>query len=104
MRPLLKKPSLEPNELQNYRPVSNLPYISKLLERIAFSRLTTFLLQNNLLDNYQSAYRQNHSVETLLVHISNHILRQMDAGKVTSLVLLDLSSAFDTVDHTILIN
>ena len=100
VRPSLKKPALEPNELKNYRPVSNLSYISTLLERIAFSRLTTFLRQNNLLDKYQSAYRQNHSVETLLVHISNHILRQMDVGKVTSLVLLDLSSAFDTVDHT----
>ena len=102
VRPLLKKPTMDPHELQNYRPVSNLPYVSKLLEHCTFSRLLAFLQQNDLLDSRQSAYRQYHSVETLLVHLSNHILSQMDVGRVTALVLLDLSSAFDTIDHVIL--
>ena len=104
IHPLLKKPSLDPECLQNYRPVSNLPYLSKLLERVAFSRLYDYLQENDLLDNHQSAYRANHSVETLLVNLSNNILTEMDVGRITAIVLLDLSAAFDTVDHRILVN
>ena len=104
IHPLLKKPSLDPECLQNYRPVSNLPYLSKLLERVAFSRLYDYLQENDLLDNHQSAYRANHSVETLLVNLSNNILTEMDVGRITAVVLLDLSAAFDTVDHRILVN
>lgn len=102
--PLLKKPSLDHNSLQNYRPVSNLPFLFKILERIVFSRLSEYLSANDLLDPFQSGYKPNHSVETLLVDVSNHILQGMDKGKSTALLLLDLSSAFDTVNHTILLN
>ena len=102
--PLLKKPSLDPESLSNYRPVSNLPFLFKVLERIVFSRLTKYLIDNDLYDECQSAYRENHSVETLLLNVSNYILQEMDAGRITAMVLLDLSSAFDTVDHEILLN
>ena len=102
--PLLKKPSLDPDVLQNYRPVCNLPFLFKILERIVFSRLTDYFLVNKLFDPFQSAYRPHHSVETLLLNVSNFILQEMDRGNVTALILLDLSSAFDTVNHTILLN
>ena len=102
--PLLKKPSLDPDTLQNYRPVSNLPFLFKILERVIFSRLTNYFLINDLFDPFQSAYRPHHSVETLLVNVSNFILQEMDHGNITAMLLLDLSSAFDTVNHTILLN
>ena len=100
--PLLKKPSLDPESLSNYRPVSNLPFLFKVLEKIVFSRLSQYLIDNNLCDDHQFAYRSNHSVETLLSNVSNFLLQEMDVGKITAIVLLDLSSAFDTVDHEIL--
>ena len=103
VHPTLKK-SLKPELLKNYRPISNLPYISKVLERVVFSRLSDYLRENNLLDSRQSAYRAHHSVETLLVNLSNDILMEMDLGRITVLVSLDLSSAFDTVHHDILLN
>ena len=102
--PLLKKPSLDPDSLLNYRPVSNLPFLFKILERIVFSRLSDYLLAKDLFDPFQSAYRPHHSVETLLVNVSNYILQEIDHGNITALLLLDLSSAFDTVNHTILLN
>ena len=104
VHPTLKKSSLNPELLKNYRPISNLPYISKVLERVVFSRLSDYLRENNLLDSRQSAYRAHHSVETLLVNLSNDILMEMDLGRITVLVSLDLSSAFDTVHHNILLN
>ena len=104
IRPLLKKPSLDCESLKNYRPVSNLPFLLKILERVVFSRLTDYLLEHDLLDRFQSAYRPHHSVETLLTNVSSFILQKMDSGLVTAMVLLDLSAAFDTVDHTLLIN
>ena len=103
IRPTLKKPNLDKESLQNYRPISNLPFASKVMERISFSCLLDYLKENDLLDSHQSAYHPDHSVETLLTDPTDHSLRQMDAGNITAVVLLDMSSAFDTVDHPILI-
>ena len=102
--PILKKPNLDPQSLSNYRPISNLPFLFKILERVVFSRLLDYCIENNLLDPFQSAYRPHHSVETLLTNVSNYVLHEMDKGKVTGMILLDLSAAFDTVNHTVLIN
>ena len=104
VRPTLKKSGMDADSLQSYRPISNLPYLSKVLERVAFSRLSDHLHDNSLLDSHQSAYRPNHSVETLLTNLTDDVLQQMDNGNVTALVLLDMSSAFDTVDHHILLD
>ena len=90
--------------MQNYRPISNLPFLSKVLERAAFSRLTEHLSNNNILDNRQSAYKSNHSVETLIVSTTDHVLYQMDNGNLTAVVLLDVTSAFDTVRHSTLLD
>ena len=96
-------PSLKSGK-KNYRPISNLPFISKLCEKVVVMQLTDHLLRNNLMEPLQFAYRPNHSVETALLRICNDILRSMDQRRITVLVLLDLSAAFDTVDHQILLH
>ena len=104
VRPLLKKHNLDPDDLKNYRPVSNLPFISKILEKVVINRLKEHLVFNNLLEPFQSAYREYHSTESALLRIFNDILCSIDKGKIAVLTLLDLSAAFDTIDHTILID
>ena len=99
--PCLKKPSLDKNDLNNYRPISNLPYLSKVLERVACSQLQHHLNANDLLSSFQSAYRPNFSTETALLRVQNDILVSLDRGDDVILVLLDLSAAFDTIDHSI---
>ena len=102
--PLLKKPSADPLVLSNYRPVSNLPFLSKVVERIVSKQLTTYLQENNLYPVFQSAYRQCHSVETALLRVQNDILQAIDEQQGVILVLLDLSAAFDTICHDILLH
>ena len=101
--PILKKSSLDKNVLKNYRPVSNISYLSKLLEKLVCAEINDHLASNNLLEEYQSAYRQRHSTETALLCVKADILRALDNNKAVAVVLLDLSSAFDTVDHQIFI-
>lgn len=104
MTPIIKKPSLDVNELSNYRPISNLPFMSKLLERLASDRLNRYIEEHNLMDGFQSAYRKAHSTETALMRVQNDIFRSMDNGEVTLLLMIDLSAAFDLVHHEILIS
>ena len=101
--PLLKKTNLDREVLSNYRPVSNLTYLSKLIERIVASRLKEHMSTNELFDPNQSGYRQGHSTETVLLKVVDNILTWMDEGHEVFLVLLDMSAAFDTVDHAILL-
>ncbi|XP_060775062.1 tubulin beta-1 chain isoform X1 [Neoarius graeffei] len=103
VKPLLKKINLDPSVLNNYRPISNLPFIGKILEKIVFNQLTAFLISNSRFDNFQSGFRANHSTETALIKVINDIRLNTDAGKTSVLVLLDPSAAFDTVDHNILL-
>ena len=98
VRPLLKKDGLPP-VFKNFRPVSNLAFISKLVETVVVKQLQHYLNCNNLFPVVQSAYRQNHSTETALLKVMNDILLNMNNQRVTLLILLDLSAAFDTVDH-----
>jgi len=102
--PLIKNSKLDSNSMGSYRPISNLLYISKLLERCVAKQLNSYLSSNAHYEAYQSAYRSNHSTETALLRVQNDILTSIDKKEVTVLVLLDLSAAFDTVDHTILLN
>ncbi|KAK7113027.1 hypothetical protein V1264_012392 [Littorina saxatilis] len=102
--PLLKKPSLDPNTLKNYRPVSNLSFLSKITEKLVLSQLSDYLHSHNLFPTTQSAYRAGHSTETALVRVMNDLLRAMDGGNLSILTLLDLSAAFDTIDHQILLD
>jgi len=103
VKPLLKKPSLPQDELKNYRPVSNLPFMSKIVEKAVRNHLTSYLSKNNLMSPVQSAYRAKHSIETALLKVHNDILCAVDRSCGVILVLLDLSAAFDTIDHNVLI-
>ncbi|KAK6175986.1 hypothetical protein SNE40_014357 [Patella caerulea] len=99
VKPLLKKPHLEVSSLSNYRPVSNLSFLSKILEKAVKSQLMDHLNHHDLMDEFQSAYRVGHSTETGLLRVTNDIQMSVDAGSISLLVLLDLSAAFDTINH-----
>ena len=100
--PTLKKPNLDPNVCQNYRPISNLSFLSKTLERLVSIQLLPFLEQSGLLPARQSGFRGHHSTETALLSLLSDIYSAMDNSKVTLLALFDVSSALYMVDHEIL--
>ena len=97
--PLIKKPNLDKDTFGNYRPISNLQFIGKLIERVVLKRLTDHMDRHQLHITHQSGYRKYHSTETTLLKIVNDILCASDAKNISVLILLDLSAAFDTVDH-----
>ena len=101
--PLFKKPGLDRKEPTNFRPISNLNTIGKLLERLILVRLQPHVINCSSFNDHQSAYRAGHSTETALLRITNDALRAADDKLSTVLVALDLSAAFDTVDHGILV-
>uniref|UniRef100_A0A673XCE1 Reverse transcriptase domain-containing protein n=1 Tax=Salmo trutta TaxID=8032 RepID=A0A673XCE1_SALTR len=102
--PLLKKPTLDPSNVNNYRPVSLLSFLSKTLERAVLGQLSCYLSQNDLLDPNQSGFKTGHSTETALLCVTE-ALRTAKANSLSSaLMLLDLSAAFDTVNHQILLS
>ena len=98
MGPLLKKDGLPP-VFKNFRPVSNLAFVSKLVETVVAKQLQHYLNCNNLFPVFQSPYLQHHSTESALLKVMNDILLNMNSQYVTLLILLDLSAAFDTVNH-----
>ena len=101
--PIIKGENLDPNILKNYRPVSNLTFLGKIIERVVLNRLNSHLTSNNLQCPNQYAYKKNHSTETLMIKIVNDVLIAMDEKEATVIMLLDLSAAFDTVDHDLLL-
>ena len=100
IHPLLKKPSLDYQEFKNFRPISNLTFLSKVIEKVVALQLVDYIDNNGLCEVFQSAYRAHHSTETAL---HNDIAMSIDNQKSVVLVLLDLSVAFDTVDHSLLL-
>ena len=102
--PLLKKPSLERNLLKNYRPVSNLSFIFKLIEKVATKQLNIYINCEGFANVKQSAYRRLHSTETALLKTQDDIAASVDSSKAVVLTVLDLSAAFNTIDHYILFN
>ena len=103
VKPLLKKPGLE-CIFKNYRPVSNLPTISKLIEKVAIKQIQDHSDRNNTTPMHQSAYKVNHSCETALLFLHNEILSSFEKQEITNLCAINLSAAFDTVDHGIMIS
>ncbi|PIK41960.1 putative RNA-directed DNA polymerase from mobile element jockey-like [Apostichopus japonicus] len=100
--PLHKKKSKL--EAGNYRPVSILSVVSKFLEKAVFHQLNDYLVNNNLIYQFQSGFRGSYSTDTCLIHLQDHIRKQTAAGNYTGMILLDIQKAFDSVDHQILCN
>jgi Reverse transcriptase (RNA-dependent DNA polymerase) len=101
--PLLKKPSLDSSELANYRPISKLNTISKVIERLVLARLRPHLMKSENFSSFQSAYRAGHSTETALLCVLHSVYEAKDNKQLTVLVGLDISATFDTVNHQILL-
>ena len=93
--PLIKKTGLDSEILKNYRPVANLSFISKIIEKAIATQIHSHLINNDIVDNFQSAYKTGHS----LLRVYNDIVTTIGRGNDAMLVLLDLSAAFDTIDH-----
>ena len=102
--PILKKPNLDPEIMKNYRPISNLAFLGKVNEQCAMNQFVQYLDSYNLFASSQSAYRQFHSIETALTRVYNDILMDLDKQGGEIILVLDLSTAFDTIDHTVFIN
>ncbi|XP_028395747.1 uncharacterized protein LOC114519775 [Dendronephthya gigantea] len=103
LKPLLKKCGLSYEEFCSFRPISNLKFVSKSIEKAVAVQLMNYLDENKLHEKFQSAYKPRHSTETALLRVQSDILQDLDNGNSVILVLLDLSAAFDTVDHSILL-
>ena len=99
LKPLYKKGSkIEP---KNYRPISLLPLVSKIFERIVHSQTQNYLDKHKILYKYQSGFRPLHSTDTCLTLLNDNILSGIDKGLLTGVILIDLQKAFDTIDHDI---
>ena len=88
----------------NFRPISNLAYLGKLAERLVCQQLMRYAELMDMFEPFQSAYRQGYSTETALLQFKTDILDAIDRKEVMCLVMLDLSTAFDTISHILLIN
>lgn len=104
VKPLLKKKGMDPTVLSNFRPISQLPFLSKVLEKVVYAQLQSFLTLHNIHEVFQSGFRPGHSTETALLKIMNDLFLTVDSGGSAALVLLDLTAAFDTIDHRILMH
>ena len=95
---------LDHNDFNNYRPVTNLCFIAKILEKLVLSQVSSYLNSHNHYNTCQSAYRPGHSTETALLKVVNDLFLSLSKGNISVLALLDFSSAFDTIDHPILVH
>ncbi|KAK3539398.1 hypothetical protein QTP70_006301 [Hemibagrus guttatus] len=102
--PILKKPALDPSDISNYRSVSLLSFLSKILKRVVCNQLSDYLMQNNLHDPNQSGFKAAHSTETALLAVTEKLHAARSAKLSSVLILLDLSAAFDTVNHKTLLS
>ena len=92
------------DDLSSYRPISNLSYLSKIIEAVVHKQSSEYLKQFDIIPEDQSAYRENHSTESTVCAVISDMTEIITNGKCGILVMLDLSAAFDTVDHQILLN
>ena len=103
--PSIKKQTLDQEEFTSYRPITNVAFLSKTLERVVAAQTINYLTDNNLMSKLQSAYRRFHSTKTALLRVCiNNIFLALASRQEVVLVLLDLSSAFHTIDHAVLVD
>ncbi len=91
------------NDMNNYRPISVLPIVSKIMEKIVAYQFLEYLVENNLLSPHQYGFRPKHSTTTSLIQLTEDIRTGLDRNEATGMVALDISKAFDTIDHSILL-
>ena len=101
LKPIYKKGSL--TEASNYRPISLLPLISKVIKKVIHDQTSAFCNPRNLLYNYQSGFRKNYCTDYCLSFLNDKILKGFNQGLVTGMILIDLQKAFDTIDQDILL-
>lgn len=101
--PVIKRSTLDRNPLKNYQPIANLPFLFKVIEKAASCQVMAHVDSNNLGEPLQSSFKRHHSTETALLKVKNGLLHSLDNNKAVLMVLLDMSAAFDTVDHHILV-
>ena len=87
----------------NYRPISLLPFIFKIIEKLIHEQTSSFLSNNEILYNNQSGFRKNHLTDSCLTFLHDKILKGSDKGLMTGIIMIDLQKAFDTIDHDILL-
>ena len=102
IKALHKKESVD--DIANYRPISILPVISKLFERSSTDQMVEFLEENKLINNNQHAYRKGHSTTTCLMEVTNHLYDLLDQKKYAGIASLDLSKAYDSISHSLLLH
>ena len=101
LKPLDKKgPKTDP---KNFRPISLLPIVSKIIEKVLHDQPMNYLTENNIFYRYQSGFRKNHSTDTSLSYLTNKILTGSDPGLLTVMILIDLQRPLDTINHEILL-
>ena len=98
VKPLFK--AGDPVLISNYRPISLLPSLSKIFEHIIFRQLFDYMTDNNLFAMEQYGFRSGHSTELAALHLIDYLTKQMDVGEIPINIYIDLSKAFDTLDHT----
>ena len=103
VHPRRKNIKLESHSFSSYRPVANISFLTKVIEKFASIRVHDYLWKHDLFPSLQSAYRQHHYTETTLLKVTDDILKTLDSHNEVVLVMLDLSAAFDTLDHTLLV-
>ena len=102
VHPIFK--SGNPDIVSNYRPISIVPTIAKVVERVVQRQLAAYMSDNHLLSSSQHGFRSHHSTETALLSVTNRIFSNMDRGHVSLLCLLDLSKCFDVIPHSLLLS
>jgi len=101
VQPLLKRPNLGQEVLSNFRPISKLPFLAKVLEKSVFNQMQRFFLDQNVtLERFQSGFKNKHNTESARLKVLNYIFLIWNSGHSVAILLLNLTSAFDTIDQS----